>query len=230
MADTFIKASVDMREAKRGLTNLELHQFPFGYALALTRMAKRGQELVRLETAKKFKLHGKWIPDSIKIHGAQKSDIVRYHYGQSEVYTDPRIGFMTLHETGGIKNPFYKMALALPALAMHLAQGFRTATGKIAKKWRPANLLKGWNSGKRRPKKKGGGQRAGEPKAFIAKGKIMVRTGPKRYPLQTLYGFKGSARIKPVWQFAPTIERAVKVEFESIFKTSMKDAMASARP
>jgi len=230
MSNTFIKASVDMREAKKSLTDLEKNQLPFGYALALTRMAKLAQQLAKDRTAKAFKLHGKWIPDSIKIHGAQKSDIVRYGYAQSEVYTDPRIAFMTLHETGGIKSPFFKMALALPAIAMHLAQGFRTATGKIAKKWRPANLLKQWNAGKRRKKKRGGGHRVGEPKAFVAKGKIMVRTGEKRYPLQTLYSFKGSAQIKPVWDFTPTIEKAVKGNFEGIFKQSMRDAMGSARP
>lgn len=230
MSNAFIKASIDMHDAKKSLTDLEKNQFPFGYALALTRMAKKAQELTKARTAKAFKLHGKWIPDSIKIHGAQKSDIVRYGFAQSEVYTDPRIGFMTLHETGGIKNPFYKIALALPALAMHLAQGFRTATGKIAKKWRPAQLLKDWDANKRRKKKRGGGHRAGTPKAFVAKGKILVRTGEKRYPLQTLYSFKGSAKIKPVWDFTPTVEKAVKADFESIFVSSMRDAMGSARP
>ena len=227
MADSFIQVKAPgLKEAYKSLKLIEKHQFPFGYALALTRMAKRGQELTRERTREHFQLHGNFIPNNIKIHGAQKSDIQRYGYAQSEVYTDPKIAFMTLHETGGTKKPWFHKALALPSIAMKVVSGFRTATGKIAAKWKPSRLLRAWNSGKR--KKRGRKASTSEPKAFVAKGKVMVRLGPPRYPLQTLYQFEGTTKIKPLWNMEPIVRKAVDQEFEGILKGSMKDAMASA--
>jgi hypothetical protein len=227
MADKFIQVKAPgLKEAYKSVKRIEKEQFPFGYALALTRMAQRGQELTRERTREHFQLHGNFIPNNIKIHGAQKSDILRYGYAESEVYTDPKIAFMTLHEEGGTKRPWFHKALALPSLAMKVVAGFRTATGKIAKRWKPSALLRQWNSGKR--KKRGRKASTAEPKAFVAKGKVMVRLGPPRYPLQTLYQFEGTTKIKPLWNMEPIVRKAVDKEFDGIFKRSMKDAVGSA--
>ncbi len=232
MAEAFITTKLDMRAARKGLTDIEKQHFPFAFALSLTRMAQRAQQLVQERTRKAFQLHGEWIPKSIKIEGAQKSDIVRYNIAQSRVYTDERIGFMTLQEEGGIKRPSTTKSLAMPSIAMKLAQGFRTVTGKIAKKWKPATLLKKynamkqgsgpWNKGRHYKRFK---SRHKDPQAFVAKGKVMVRTSDKRYPLQTLYGFKGTAQIKPIWDFVPTVERVVHAEFDSIFRRELASAV-----
>lgn len=225
--DSFIQIkSFGIKEAQKSLSLLEKSQFPFAYALALTRIAQRGQQVAREKTKKQFQLHGEFIPNSIRIHGAQKSDIQMYGIAQSEIYTTEKIAFMTLHETGGVKKPWFHQSLALPSIAMKVVSGFRTGSGKIATKFRPAALLKYWNAykGGKRPKRK---VKAKEPRAFVAKGKVLVRLGPERYPLQTLYQLEKTTKIKPLWGIEPLVRVTVEREFEGVFRKCLSEAMGS---
>lgn len=222
-----LSVQVHDRKARRSLNNLEKEQYPFALARALTLTAKSGQRAGRIATKRKFKLHTKFVTRNIRIIPAKKNDIKRFNKADAAVFTDKRItDFMVQHEPGALRRPITSKKIAVPSTSLK-RQGFRTAGGRVKKKFQPRTLLKGisktgMSQGRKRTKSK-------VNKAFVIKAKdgtslIVRRVGDKAYPLQLLYTFKKTVTIKQRWG----LERIVKMAFGRMFPRHFNRSMAQA--
>ncbi len=224
MSSGVIRIDFNYRKEEKQFEGIAREQFPFAVALALTRTAIQAQKVVQKETQQKFRLHSMFIPRNIRVTPAKKKDIVKYGLAEAFVGTTKVISFMTLQETGGIKTPKGR-ALSLPSAG--LGTGFKTETGKIRNQFRPKNLLSRMDKGGRPKRGKAGS--ASKPAAFTAKGMILVRQGPGRYPLRVLYKFEPKARIKPRWEFEDTVRMVVTNYFAHNMEASMRFALETAK-
>lgn len=218
MSGGLIRIDFDYHKEMKKFEGIEKEQFPFAVALALTRTAQQAQKVVQKETQEKFNLHTMFIPRNIKVTPAKKKDIQKFGLAEAYVGTTKLISFMTLQETGGVKKPKGR-ALSLPSEG--LGGNAKTATGAIKKGMKPKALLARFDSKKKEKKTKGGQVK---PMAFVAKGMILIRVGPGRYPLKVLYKFEEKAKIKPRWEF----ERTVRTIAENYFAHNMEQAMRFA--
>lgn len=240
MSNQIVHLEFDYKTAKKDLDDLQKEQLPFAFAKTLTRVAKIAQVNVQARTRQYFELNSEFIPRGIGIIPAKKSDIKSMGHASSSVITKDRIStFMPIHETGGIRNPSpfggshdKGRALAIPG--KHLAsRSYKTATGKIRKRWKPSTLLdKGRPHSKSRTRKTRNvtrGGRKGVP--FIINGArsgvpmIVRRIGKKRYPLEILYVFTSKAKIPSGWRFEETVRSVANDLFESVFWYELAKAM-----
>lgn len=213
---------VDMDAFSKDLGFLEREQFPYAMAKTLTDLATSGQIAVRGKTRKEFKLHTDFIPNNIGIVPARKAD-VRLGTAKSAVKTSEKISFMSNHETGEDKVPKRK-ALAIPTMLTKGIPDFKTATGKVKAKFKPAALLKKWNQ-KDKPA-------AGETSAYVVDGTLFARvkdkwrTGSRSIPL---FGFATQAKIKPKWGFGLTVGLKVAQNAAGYFARNMASALATRK-
>jgi hypothetical protein len=232
-----------VRTAKKTLEQLDkfaLQQWPFALALALTRTAQMGQDAVQQKTRMQFGLHTQFVPRGVRTQAASKSDIRTFGLAEANVHTAQRIAdFMPVHELGGTRTPVAGgsgtdkgKSIALPAYDLE-DKKFRTATGKIAKRWKPSTLLKDYTkrtSGTKVVAVSRGG-RKGKP--FIIRGRasgvpmIVRRRGKSQYPLELLYIFSRRATYKPVWDFAEEVERTVDAHFVDNLTRAVTQAFAT---
>ena len=223
-----VHVRVDTAKAMAGLTNLQRRQYPFALALALTKTAKLAAAGVRARTRSEFKLHTEFIPRGVRVEPARKADVAmgRAH---SAVKTAPIIsGFMPIHEEGGTRGP-KETSIALPGKALRKRK-FKTQTGKVRKRWRPATLLKDY-TGERGRRGTGGGKR----KPFII-GKrggqpamVVRRRGKSPTPLEILYIFRPLASYAKRWDFEDTVRRIAPRAFPRKFEAAMARAIATAK-
>lgn len=221
----------------KDLNAVARQHLPFVLAKTLTQTAKGAAERVKMKTRREFNLHGEFIPRGIRFKSANKSDLVRFGFIESDVHTAPLISqFMPIHEMGGVRSPFPKgardrgAALALPGVDLRRRGGFKTRTGRIKKIWKPEELLKHYNAqgskGGKQPRTGGGARR----KAFIIKSRrgqamIVRRRGKGSYGLERLFLFTPRAKIKPVWDFEPTVRRFVAFAIVKKFERNMREAI-----
>jgi len=227
----------------RALSSIQRQQFPFAFAKSLTQIAKTVQTGVQMRTRLEFQLHSEFIPRGIRIIPAKKGD-VKTGRAFSAVYTAERIStFMPIHEEGGQREPSRQSgggggdkgaSFALPGQFLQTKK-FRTSTGKVKQRWRPAELLRNY-----RRHGSGGGKlvavsRGGRKKTpFIIRGKgsgvpmIVRRKSKKRTPLEVLYIFSSRATIKPVWDFEETVEKVVQLGFSKKFSRNLALAVETA--
>lgn len=223
MSGGLVRIDFDYHKEIKKFEGLEREQFPFAVALALTRTAIQAQKVVQKETQEKFNLHTMFIPRNIRVTPAKKKDIVKFGLAEAFVGTTKVISFMTLQETGGTKKPKGR-ALSLPSEG--LGAGAKTATGAIKKAMKPKALLSKFDTGKKKKKSKGA---QSKPMAFVAKGMILIRVGPGRYPLKVLYKFESKAKIKPRWEFERSVRTVAENYFGHNLKESMRFAVATAK-
>jgi hypothetical protein len=241
-----IDVATVVKTAKKTLEQLDkfaLQQWPFALALALTRTAQMAQDAVQQKTRMQFGLHTQFIPRGVRTQAASKSDIRTFGLAEANVHTASRIAsFMPVHELGGSRTPVAGgkgndkgKSIALPAYDLE-SKRFRTSTGKIAKRWKPSELLKNYNSragagvGGQKVVRVSRGGRKGKP--FIIRGRgsgvpmIVRRRGKSAYPLELLYIFSRRATYKPVWDFAEEVDRAVDAHFVDNLTRAVGQALA----
>lgn len=240
-----VRVSMDASKAMLQMKAIAGRHFPFAFAKSLTDLAKLGRDGVRLETRKRFKLHGEFIPRGITIQAAKKSELKTKGRTNAFVLTRPLVSdFMPRHETGGVKTPgaFSGASdkgrmLAIPAPALRKRK-YRTKTGKVRKQYRPSELLKYYNQlrPEQAARQRGSRQRFAPRPAFIIEGKggqamiVRRRSAAKgrNYPLEVLYFLVPTASISPRWGFEDTVIDVVKGNFGRVFKENIEMALATA--
>lgn len=229
-----LKFEVDERAVVRKLEKIAGDQWPYALALALTRTAQRAQAAVQAHTRSTFKLHSEFIPKGVRMSPARKADAQR---GEAEaaVYTAPGIsGWMPLHEAGGFKEPKGK-SLAQPGEDLKQLS-YRTGTGAVRKRLKPAALLEHYNANKPGTSQKGqpktgrGSRRA----AFIVQDAssgtpLIVRrkAGKGNEALETLYTLAPKAHLRPQWQFEKTVRKSVKSNFIKELRKAVREALVT---
>lgn len=238
MPEQMVRIDFNVDEVKRSLKWLAKSQFPFAYARTLTDTARACKQAVGIQARRVFKLHGEFIPRSIRIQAARKSDVVRMGFAEAAVFTGHKLdGWIGLQEWGGTKTPFASRArdkgrsLALPTRDLS-KMSYKTKTGRIKKRLKPSTLLKNFRGsssyGKIRVREKG----TATKKAFIVRARdgtpmIVRRKTRSQYPLQILYTFEKKGKVKPKWGFVKTCERVANAVIHKKFARHLRAAIAS---
>lgn len=248
MSETNINVSIktDISAFLRDWTQLTHKQLPEAIVEGFSKTAKRGRDAIRNRTKEVFNLNSDYITNGIKYlpeTSGQKSAAVRslkgkYKDFEASVFLrgskDPSKGFdfMLLHETGGTKKPHSDKgsndigkALALP---MSTKYNFRTARGRIRKRWSPQALLEYYNTvgPATKNRKKRSESRKGKPKAFLMKSQtglmIARRKSNKSRKVEILYKFIRSAKIDKRWCFVDTVRKVVEENLVKDVTNSIK--------
>lgn len=207
-----IYIDVNVPDAIHSLERVVRKQVPFATALALTWTAADAQEAVRDDLPEHFTIRNTWVSKGIRIEPARKAD---WPNMSARIYS--RDDFMARQEFGGLKVP-RGHSLAIPTKEMLARAGGKR--GIIRKKSRPKALLR---------------DRAGaHRRTFIAtmgdgtRG-IVRRRSKKRLPIDLLYTLVPSARVKPRWDFEPTVREQVQRHFERHFGRALARAIATSK-
>jgi len=236
---------VDYKEFARSSRKIQDKEFPQKIVNAFSELAYKGARRVRIATRSKFKLHSRYIPNAIKsipLNEAQKSAaqkaVRRYGDVFAAVYlrganTPKRsMDFMALHEEGGIKKPHEgRSALAIPTTTLKRKPGFKTAKGRVRKRWKPNTLLEKFKSrgsvfNGQTTTNKGivmGPQSGRVPgHAFIIAGKggtpMIARRKTRRGDrnLEFLYALENRAKIKRRWDFESNVWKSVRSRYDKV--------------
>jgi hypothetical protein len=234
MSESLFRMKVDSRNFINDMDSLQSKQIPFALAKTLTELAKSGQRVAKQRTRRVFKLHTDFIPNKIKMVGADKSD---YKSGKmaSAVYTDASgknngIAFMSTHEEGTDKKPRGK-ALSVPSAKSQSQLGsLKTSTGAIRSKFKAKNLLKDWEDKQAGRLKKSKSDLSG----YVVRGIVFARMRNKhftgnKYNSVPIYHFQPKARIKRQWQFAFTIIVNSQKLYPSYFEKNLIQAISTMR-
>jgi hypothetical protein len=110
--------------------------------------------------------------------------------------------FAKMQEEGGTKQPRTAKNLAVP-------------TARVAKKYRTSHGARELMDANKN--------------VFRTSKGVFRRTGKKRYPIQLLWSFTPTAKIKPRFRFYDTCKAAVQRNFEVQFKMRLAQALATAK-
>jgi hypothetical protein len=223
------RITFDVTETVESMRKIAKHDWPEAIVDAFGDIAQDAQKTVRQNTEIKYRTHSDFITNGIKatpVTSTQKrsAENALRTYGDfdASVYLrpsyDPRrsLAFMTSHEYGTDRDPKDKW-IATPTRALK-SKGYRTGSGRVAKRWRPSTLLQRYNqtggrldgdttkySGKRQ---KRGRRLPGTP--FIVEGRggkpmiaRRVRRGNK--PLEFLYTLVDTTKYNKTWEFTDTV-------------------------
>ena len=212
MADVKVDASAFLSS----LGKTERNQIPFALAKTLTEAAKHGQRRVRKQTREAFELHTEFIPSQVLVTPAKTAD-AKMNRAYSAVRGSDKIGFMTIHEEGGVRKPMGR-AMAVPTFtAQKQIPNLRTRTGRVNPKFMPKRLLEGWPPGTNR------GYTSDE-------GILFRRLRKKDKEAFPFYTFERDVRLKPAWEFESTIRGGITGPWmKSLFTRNLLAAMASKR-
>ena len=221
---------VDYKKTKEWLAGVNRRQIPFVAAVTLTKVAQGAQKNLQRGLGTYFTLRSpRRLKAGIRIKPARKTEFKRGTM-HSAVFDIDR--FMALHVFGGKKTAARSKYVSIPRLDL-LAQGIRTATGKVKKAKTPHSMImkiKGQRSNVR--KRKWGRHR--KPRPFLQEGAtgqpfIAVRQGPGRHPWTFLWGFNRMATIKSVWPFFEKAEQFAIKNSQKIFSASFKKALRKGK-
>jgi hypothetical protein len=229
-----VKFTVELDKFRQSHARFGSITYPAAVALAMKELTQEVQKDVRKETEKNFDLKTNWIPKNINNFpntpgqmAKVKNDLKRSGRFFASVSASDRIAFMSGHDTGLTRNPdrpnrklqkFEGLErLAIPSYYASRELGFRSATGKILNRWSPKSLLKDYNGvhGKK--------NKTNSKKPFIIESKksghmmIVRRKSKKHTPLQVLYHFKASAKIKDDWGFTEKGYSSAQSNYNDIF-------------
>lgn len=239
MAEEMISIDALTEEASRALTDIEREQFPFALAKTLTEIALGATMKVRTITRGQFRLASDFIPGGVMRTPARKSDIKTKGIGETVVFTSHKIsGFMPDHEEGATRRPVSASsarasggkdkgkAFAIPGEDL-ITKSYKTSQGAVRTRWHPRTLLKSYHG--RTAPKKGTGK-----KPFIThlkSGAVVIakRRSKKRLPIDVLYVFTKSAKIRAVWGFEPAVRTYVKWNFNQRFNENLAEAVRNAK-
>jgi hypothetical protein len=223
----------DAKGTVRQLNSLAKREFPFALAAATTDTAKDGQAVVIAGGRAAFELRsGEFIPRGVRITPARKSDVKQFGFAQADVHTAPRISSFMPHHVRGERRTPRKKKMAVPG--PDLPKGYRTARGKVRRRYKPEELLKDWKGQYTGGRGSGRSKQRGKGKAFVAStraGKPFIgrRAGRGRSPLEILWWLVDEAQIKPEWEWVEPIGGVVQAKFKKNFGRRLGRAIASSR-
>lgn len=220
-----ISVTVDNKKTIAALTDLQKNQFPFAFALTLTRLAQASQGLIRKEMPKHFSVRSKRVINGVQIVPAKKKDKVPTSH---VIDVD---SFMENQVFGGIKKPSKSKKIAIPKLDL-LKKGARTKSGSIKKGMKPGDYLKKIDELKGKRKLRNKAYAFSNPfmiRFRSGKSAIVQRVEPSRKVFKFLYQFQDKAEIKKRWPFSETVQRQVEKHYFTIFERSMKYALKTAK-
>jgi hypothetical protein len=196
------RVTFDVKPFARWLDHEIARQIPFATALALTRVAKIAQGVVRAELPRHFTIRTPFVAKGIRIRAATKSRLF------AEVGSKDR--FMRAQALGGTKTAKEGSHVAIPV-------GARTTPTSVTRKGKwPGRLL----SRKRH---------FVAPLPSGAAG-IWRRKGPKRRPRLILqYILSKQAKIQARWPLFATVERVVAAVWQREALKAFDQAFKSRR-
>jgi len=231
MIMTGVSIVMDTKETFKSLSLLAKSQYPFALAKSLTMTAKIAQERVKRVTEAKFNVRSKFTTRGIRIIPSRKADVQR-GIANAAVFTDSKItNYMVGHEAGQTRRASTSKFMSVPSTDLK-KKGFRMASGRVKKKFRPSVLLKGKATNRSGANQK---RRSRQRKAFIIQGKdgtpLIVRRQNLRAsrPLELLYVLKKNVKIDKKWTFEKQVRVSVGFNFERTFSREMNRAIATAR-
>jgi hypothetical protein len=232
--------SIDLRKFYPSSETFIKGKYPEGLAKGFRDLSERARNNVRDRTRNVFKLNSDYITNGIKslpstdsqVRAAERAirnygDVTAAVYLRGSNKPSGSLDFMVDHEDGNTRQA-HKNTLAIPTDSLRKYK-YRTARGRVKKSWKPTEVLKYYNSVG--PNKSGATikrRRGGKGKAFIMRGsggKMMIarRLSSKRRPLEFLYSFNKTARIKKVWGFETTVRTTVSRQYEKIIANRIKN-------
>ena len=206
MGDITIK--FDFAELSSNLNEMARDQIPFASALALTRLAQEAQTFVRGDLPSHFIIRNGWAQRGIQVKAASKKD-----WPQAEAEVGTRDEFMARQMLGGVKTSLTGRQLAIPKAARMSPQALTPKS-----KW-PSALLKKAGIFLQTPKT---GNMAGRTAVFQR-----MRPSPWRYPLKTLYLFRGRISVKKRYDLEQTVEKIVASRYDETFGKALAYAIHS---
>lgn len=190
------------------LNRVQRKQVPFATARALTWTVKEAQNKLIKAMPSTFNVTKKWWlakqPTGIRIKPASKVNLI------ATVYTNAY--FLPLQEDGGIKIPLKGRGILIP-------------TERTPKYGRKAGGSRKVMAGKKIVRR--GGTSGGSPIATMQSGKrgVFRRRGKKRLPIDLLYSYVATARIKPRMRFKSRAYRVARRSFDTNFGKSLSMAV-----
>ena len=201
----------DIARVQKRLTAIEKKQIPFAVAGAINATLFEVRKHIVGKTAPAaFEVRNKrFMTTALRVEKANKRKLTGALFD--------RLGFasLALHAKGGTKRA-RSGRLAIP---LEFVAGKRKRSGKIPERLKPKQLLEA-------PGPRG-------RKAFVITFKsgqeaIVRRKTKKRLPLQVLYLFESSARIKKTFRFfedaTAVSRRALPIQFRKAFRRAMATA------
>lgn len=240
-----VRIVVDLTEFSIGAKRHMDHDWPRAVVEGFSELAEKGRDDSRALAARHFDLRSPFIPSGIRStpnSAAQKAAaahaLKKYGDMNAAVFlrgaSDPRksLEFAAHHATGETRGAQDKY-IAVPMKGVK-AKGFRTAKGRVRKRWKPAQLLKHFNAtgsvytgvttqGRRKLGYKGKGRKI-PGKAFMIRSKRgepliarRISRGPKGSKnLEFLYILKTKARIQEKWGFVDGVYRSVGHRYSGV--------------
>lgn len=204
-----LEVAADFTPLLRFLDDAQRRQLPFATAVALTNLAKDARALVAGGLRDRFTIRSSWVERGIRYKPAEKRD---WPHTSALVYS--KDAFMQAQEVGGVKRGRAGGDTPQP-LAIRRTKEERTTPSKWpgAQLKRPRTFVRRLTSG---PAK---GERA-----------VLRRASADRYPLQVLYVFAPSTRIRPRLGMRKTVTDSVGAGYAKAFETSLQRALAPRVP
>lgn len=197
-----LNIDADIEQFTKWLSRGAKRRLPEALAKALTFTAQDAQAEIQKSIQNRFTNRRKWwvkgAPCGIRIKGA---DAAQGKF-ESMVYTEAYFG--ELQEEGGVKLPYASRGLLIPTPS---APAFgRTAKG--------AQRLLGQKKILRK-----GGKASGSAITTMQSGRrgVFRREGKKRLPIQMVYLYRESARVKPRFRFVETASAYGRANFQKKF-------------
>lgn len=231
------RVTVNLDPFLRALNALERKNLPFAQAVALNNTAFDAKARLVEVMPDKFDLRSPRTAKGFRVSKANK----KQHPPTASVFHLD--AWMALHEWGGEKRANSGKSMGVPA-AETQKKG-RAPSGKIRERWWPRNL--GRNEGFADPAAAGrlggrGNKGKGQPKAFLMASKngdrtIVRRTsrsskgrqGSNRWDLLDLYYLKKEVRVRPRWDFGPTVLDVAERVLPGHFQDALARAVASSK-
>ncbi len=246
MANEIIK--VDLTEFSKSARKHIGRDWPITVVEAFSDIAEHARDASRQQTGRRFKLHSDYITKGIKNYPANESQksrarsaLERFGDMNAAVYVrgarkpERSLEFMADHELGETREAQSKM-IAVPTKTLK-QKGYRTARGRVRKRWKPEELLKRYRASgahftgsttvgaSRQKKRRYPGHAfliAGKSgKVFIARAMKRAKGGTRRN-LEFLYMFMPSVDIKKEWGFADSVWEDVSRSYAPVLQKHAK--------
>ena len=199
-----VEVASNADELRRAFRQIAKDQVPFATALALTRLAQRGQEAGRDRLSSEFKLRSRWVRNGLRIKRAEKRD-----WPNPVAIVGHRDEYMVLHETGGMKRARGGGRVLIPTRLVR-----RTSAGRIRKRQRPAVL---------------GPKLQEQPGKFGARRLELMTRRARRDRRKILYLMRRRVRIRPRFRLTATVNGVAADHSGPIFEKALEAAIRSAR-
>lgn len=221
---------LDITFEPKDLEQVVFKQINFALILTYTRSAIAAQKATREYLPLGFVIRNAFTQEGIRTQPAEKTSPSAYVYARTSGAFS--IGYMVLHETGGIKRPFGKY-LALPRNVGRGKAARGRTQGIIPRENQPKKILQREEyDGKRAFKideKTLPRQRHGLPYGIYTDDGGRANHDKASHGLTILYRFEPKVRLKPDFRFQQTAIAAIQKQLPYIFDKALTFALKTAK-